>query len=89
MYKVRGVKHSSGEMNGFQYDNMNMHCVLDAGDIPMTCGEPVEIVKVKTPTFQQILKVRGYVVSDLIGSVVRFTYDKYGKPQDFEIVDMP
>lgn len=89
MYKVRGVKHSAGEINGYPFDNMNMHCLCDVADIKMECGEPVEVVKVKTPIFEQTMKIRGYSLDDLPGSVVRFIYDKWGKPQDFEIVDMP
>lgn len=91
MYKVRGVKHSVGEYKGVPYDNMNLYCLCDVSDVEVDCGEPVEVVKMKTPAFNDTMKLRGYQLTDLLGSVVRFTYGKYsnGKPVDFEIVDMP
>lgn len=85
MYLVRGVKHSTGEYQGTAYDNMMIH-VLAPNDGKMFCGDPVEIIKVKTPIFNRVCQSFGIQPLDLVNKEIRVHYDRYGQAFDFEIV---
>lgn len=85
MYLVRGVKHSAGEYQGNSYDNMMIH-TLAPNDGKMLCGDPVEIIKVKTPIFNRVCQNCGIQPLDLVNKEIRVHYDRYGQVIDFEIL---
>lgn len=60
MYRVKCVKHLQGEMNGYAYDNHKFFCETDAVPKSLVCGQNIEILKIKTLTFAEIAKSRGY-----------------------------
>lgn len=88
--KVIGVLRKYGTYEGKEYDNFMMHCVNDAPSVAMIGGSACEIVKIKA---QNLRSVFGGVISsdadwrDLIGSKVRVHYDRYGNPEEIEILE--
>lgn len=87
MYKIINLKHSSGEMNGYAYDNHNFTCLSD--DVPrsLLCGTNVEVLKCPTDTFKSIVSSRGYDIESFPGSIIEPQFNKYGKMIDFKISD--
>lgn len=82
---VRGVKQSKGQYNGIEYDNIVIHC--DAvNDGSMLCGEPVEMLKIKTPLFYSELSRLGCgSPADIVGLDIRPRYNRYGNVDGFDI----
>lgn len=82
---VKGVKQSRGEYNGNPYDNIMIHCT-SVNDGSMLCGEPVEILKIKTPLFYSELSRHGAGdPAELIGLDIRPRYNRYGNVEGFDI----
>ena len=82
---VRGVKRATGNYNGNDYDNIMIHCdTVDDGT--MLCGEPVDVVKIKTPVFNQVMNRLGMTVDDLVGKEIRVYYNKYGAADSFDVL---
>ena len=88
VYTVRGLKKSSGEYQGYEYDNIRLHC-LCPDDGKMLAGEPVEIITVKSVVFNAVCDRNKMGMDDLIGCQIRVFYDKFGKAEDFDIVAFP
>lgn len=88
VYTVRGLKKSSGQYEGYDYDNILMHCDC-SDDGKMLVGEPVEVVKVKAAVFNTVCNRNKMDMRDLIGCQIRVFYDKYGKAEDFDVVAFP
>lgn len=82
---VSGVKRATGNYNGNDYDNMMIHCHC-INDGSMLCGDPVDIVKIKTPIFNDIIGRLGVKVEDLVGKHIRVYYNKYGAADGFDIL---
>ena len=90
MLTVIGVQRKSGTYEGNQYDNFMMHCVNDAPSVPTIAGSVCEIVKIKALNLRAVFD--GLISSDadwraLIGSKVRVHYDRYGNPEQIEVLD--
>lgn len=94
--KIVGFSFSKGNYEGYDYDNIIMHC-LDTGDI----GSVVTTVKIKSADFYDVFVdfVTKYgdkippvrdIMHDLIGCTCRVLYDKRGKyAADVRIIDKP
>lgn len=90
MLKVIGVARKYGTYEGREYDNFMMHCVNDSPSVAMIGGSACEIVKIKAQNLRGVFG--GLVTSDkdwrdLIGAIVRVHYDRYGNPEEIEIVE--
>lgn len=85
MYKVICVKHVQGKMNDYSYDNHKFFCLSD--DVPdsLVSGQNVEVLKLKTASFDQIIKTRGYDPSTFPGNVLVPQFNQYGIMVDFKI----
>lgn len=85
MYKIICVKHVQGEMNGYSYDNHKFFCL--STDVPssLVAGQNVEVLKLKTASFEEIVKSRGYDVSDFPGNVLVPQFNQYGNMIDFVV----
>ena len=82
---VRGVKRSAGEYNGVKYDNIMIHCDCQ-NDGTMLCGDPVDVLKIKTPVFYNELSRLGCGdPSDLVGLDIRPRYNRYGSVDGFDL----
>lgn len=88
VYTVRGLKRSSGNYEGYDYDNILLHC-LCPDDGKMLAGEPVEIVKLKVAFFNEACNRNKLGMDDLIGCQIRVIYGKFSKAEDFDIVAFP
>lgn len=88
LYTVRGLKRSFGNYEGYDYDNILIHCDCP-DDGKMLVGEPVEIVKIKAAVFSAICDRHKMDIRGLKGSQIRVFYDKFGKAEDFDIVAFP
>ena len=84
--RVKGVRHTSGEYEGNAYDNVYLHCLV-APDTATLCGELTEIFKVRYITFDAVCKRLGVSVRDLLDASIRVFYDKYGRIEDFDILE--
>lgn len=85
MYKVICVKHVQGEMNGYPYDNHKFFCLSDDVPASLVSGQNVEVLKLKTASFDQIIKTRGYDSSTFPGNVLVPQFNQYGNMVDFKI----
>lgn len=85
---IRGIKQSCGEYQSYKYDNIILHCVC-SDDGKMLAGVPVDVVKVKKAAFNDIMNRNKMGLDDFIGCTIRVFYDKYGKPEDFDILEFP
>lgn len=73
---IRGLKRSSGEYEGYKYDNIVCHCLSDDNS-GLLYGDAVEIVKVPYPVFMDWLA--GSELDAAVGMDVNFIYNKSGK----------
>lgn len=81
MYKIVGFSRRTGTYEGYDYDNINMHCINEETE-GMIGGNPVEIVKIKVSTVKDVFD--GLVQNDadlcaLIGARCRVFYGRGGK----------
>lgn len=81
MYKIIGFARRTGNYEGYDYDNINMHCV-NLETEGMIGGNPVEIIKIKVSTVKDVFD--GLVQNDndlrsLIGSTCRVMFKRGGK----------
>ena len=80
--KCIGYTKSSGEYEGYQYNNVNLHCIAREGDGKRSAGQLVEIHKVKA----DVLTKLGLKPEDMLNKEVRIMYDKYQKVTDVGVV---
>ena len=91
VYQVQGVTRSSGEYQGYPFDNYVLHCVrVDSSNV--LCGLRVETLKCKVEwfgaIFDRILKTPEEF-PQLLGMYVHPTYTKGGKVSKIDLVDQP
>lgn len=86
MLCVKGIKRTSGEYEGKPFDNTYLHCVASP-DSATLVGELVEVIKVNTAKFSYICDDLGVGINDLLGAKLRVFYDKYGRVDDFILID--
>ena len=53
MKKIVGFARRTGTYEGYDYDNINMHCIDETMD-GMIAGNPVEIVKIKVSEVKEV-----------------------------------
>lgn len=76
-YTVIGYKRSSGEYQGYKFDNLLISTIRPAAeDNPNECGEIAEIFKVKSSAVHGSLE---------LGSTIRVLYNRFGKVESVEI----
>ena len=80
IYTVVGLQESSGEYNGFMYDNIKLHCVYDSHSNYLT-GVGVETITVSKKFIVQ------NKVPDLLNKEIKVYYNKHGKLTDIIIVE--
>ena len=90
MLTLIGVQRKTGNYQGNDYDNFNLHCINDAPLNPTICGDVCEVVKLKAGRVKDAFD--GLVANDndwrgLIGSRIRVSYDRYGNAEHIEIVE--
>lgn len=85
MLKVKGIRRTTGEFEGKPFDNTYLHCMASP-DSNTLCGELVEIVKVTTSKFNYICDNLAIDLSQLLGAKLRVFYDKYGRVDDFVLI---
>lgn len=81
MYKIVGFNRRTGTYEGYDYDNINMHCINEETE-GMIGGNSVEIIKIKVSTVKDVFD--GLVQNDndlrsLIGARCRVMYGRGGK----------
>ena len=79
--KILGFLRKAGTYEGYDYDNINMHCMSTVTE-GMIAGNPVEIVKIRVSEVRDVFG--GLVQNDndfrgLIGSECRVFYGRGGK----------
>lgn len=79
--KILGFLRKAGNYEGYDYDNLNMHCMNTATE-GMIAGNPVEIVKIRVSEIKDVFA--GLVLNDndlraLIGAECRVFYGRGGK----------
>lgn len=91
VYHVQGVTRSTGEYQGYPYDNYVLQCIrIDSSNV--LCGRRVETLKCKVEWFPEIFN--GILKSpeeftQLIGMYVHPTFTKGGKICRIDLVDSP
>lgn len=81
--KVVGVGRSKGNYEGFDYDNYIVHGLEDDKNV---VGQRATYVKVKADVFHRDLSsITDADMSKLLGLMVDFGYDKYGKVQSVSV----
>ena len=88
--KIVGFSFSKGTYEGYDYDNIIMHCVGTGKDYDI--GSVTSVVKIKRSDFYNVFidYIEGYgdgydipsdpeIMRDLIGCTCRVLYDKRGK----------
>lgn len=82
--KIVGVGRSSGNYEGHDYDNFIVHALENDKNVT---GQRANIVKVKADVFHRDLSaVADADMSKLLGLMVEFAYDRFGKVQSIGIV---
>ena len=77
---VVGIVHSSGEYNGRQYDNYNLHCLRDARpEYSNEQGQITEVVKIKASDFSK------YNIS--LGDEIKVYYDRFGRIDEIRVLN--
>lgn len=71
---VVGIQASKGEYNGVQYDNVKLHCLVEADVSKGHQGQLTEVVKIPKVLFDES------TVS--IGDEITPLYDRYGRVID-------
>ncbi len=88
--KILGFARKSGTYEGYDYDNINMHCMNTATE-GMIAGNPVEIIKIRVSEVKDVFN--GLVQNDndlrsLIGAECRAFFGRGGKyAASVEILD--
>ena len=88
--KIIGFSRKFGKYEGYDYDNINMHCMNTAIE-GMIAGNPVEIIKIRVSEVCEVFD--GLVQNDndlrtLIGAECRVFYGRGGKyAASVEILD--
>lgn len=92
MLKIVGVQRKTGKYEGYDYDNINLHCVEDnPTSDSVICGSIcVKPIKIKVQTVREVFD--GLVTGDddwkaLLGARIRVYCDTYGKVQRVEVVE--
>ena len=86
MYTIINVKHvGPGEMNGKPYDNHKFTCFTGEAPCSLVCGQDVQILKIKTPTYLAVIQSRGYDPSTFAGNILVPCFDQYGNMIDFKV----
>ena len=87
--KVVGVGRSSGDYEGYKYDNFVLHCTEVPDDRTFT-GLRCVMVKVKASVFlEQVMPLVDGDVSRLLGLTISVSYDRFGKVQRVDITPEP
>lgn len=82
--KIVGVGRSTGEFEGYKYDNFVVHALETDKNVT---GQRANTVKVKSDIFHRDLSaVADADMSKLLGLMVEFAYDRFGKVQSISIV---
>lgn len=88
--KIIGFVYSTGNYEGYDYDNINMHCI-DYERSDMIAGSAVQIIKIKRLDFYDVfidfiesrygsnVPEESVICSDLIGSRCKVLYARGGK----------
>lgn len=88
--KILGFSRKSGTYEGYDYDNINMHCMNTVTE-GMIAGNSVEITKIRVSEVREVFN--GLVQNDndfrsLIGAECRVFYGRGGKyAASIEILD--
>lgn len=85
---VIGVKPSSGKYQGYDFDNLNLQCIVsDASNLVF--GKAVEVVKMKASAVTSACNRQGIGLDDLEDATIRIYYNRYGKAEDFDVLGRP
>lgn len=68
---VVGIQHSTGDYNGYAYDNYKLHCLIPSDESKQQSGQLCEIVKVPKAIFDSS--------NITIGDEIVPLYDKFGR----------
>lgn len=85
MYKIICVKHVSGEMNKIAYDNHKFFVFSDNESKSLVCGSNVEILKIKTKAFENVVSSRRLDPAAFPGNILVPLFDQYGNMVDFNV----
>ncbi len=94
-YVVLGIQRSAGAFKAddgreIEFDNSVLQCARRAsgkGREAKVAGVMVETVKVKSGIFGNFCEDIGLAVaSDLIGSIVNASFDKYGSVEELDLI---
>ena len=82
-YEIVGIERKQGDYQGAPYDNTLLHTLSLNVNV---AGRKTDIIKVKTPVFQTVLKNCGCGSNDLLGKTADITFDKYSNLEYFELL---
>lgn len=78
---ILAIKHSKGNYQGADYDNIVFQVFSDDAPKGLLCGQPVEDIKVKSDTVIDCFgkSIKSIDWESMVGSEVLPTYNKFGQ----------
>lgn len=81
--EILGVVRKTGEYNGRDYDNVQLHCVVNDPEVK---GKAVSVYKVRSPLFFEFLDEYSLTVEAVIGKRVSVSCDRFGRVDELNLV---
>ena len=82
--KVMGLTHKQGEYKGQKYDNFYLYVQYGKDGVS---GVVCESVKLKSEFMANVCADAGIGIGDLLGKTIDVSYNRYGTPEQLEIVE--